>query len=142
LQSVPFSHAEVLARIIKADEKRGIELIRTCITANRLPTYRELLEQFNEVRDNAPQISSVAAGQRAARRFETLCFDLLSKTNATILPGFSGEKVKVVRWSGGFRFASPDLLIAFRDEHHALVVDAVDCFSIYGDVGQAKQPSG
>lgn len=136
LRSVPFSHVEVLARIAKADEQRGLKLIRDCMTANRLLTYRELLEQFYEVRDNAPQLSSVAAGQRAARKFEAFCFDLLSQTNATILPGFSGRRVKVVRWSGGLRYASPDLVIAFRDEKHELIVDAVDCYSIYGDVGQ------
>jgi hypothetical protein len=136
LASVPLSHVEILTRIAKADEKRGLELISSCLTAKRLPTYRELLEHFYEVRDNAPQISSVAAGQRAARKFEALCFDRLAETNATILPAFFGERVKVVRWSGGFWYASPDLVIAFRDVNHTLVVDGVDCYSIYGDVAQ------
>jgi len=136
LQSVPFSQVEILARIAKADEEVAIHLIRTCLTANRLPTYRELLERFYEIRDAAPQVSSIAAGQRTARKFEGICFDLLSQTKATILPGFSGESVKVLRWSGGLRFASPDLIIARRDDTNALVVDAVDCYAIYGDVGQ------
>lgn len=136
LQSVPFSQVEILARIAKADEQAATDLIRTCLTANRLPTYRELLERFYEVRDAAPQVSSIAAGQRAARKFEGICFDLLRETQATILPGFSGEPVKVLRWSGGLRFASPDLIIARRDASNALLVDAVDCYAIYGDVGQ------
>jgi hypothetical protein len=136
LQSVPFSQVEILARIAKADEQAALDLIRACLTANRLPTYRELLDRFYEIRDAAPQVSSIAAGQRAARKFEGLCFDLLSQTKATILPGFSGEPVKVLRWSGGLRFASPDLIIARRDESNALLVDAVDCYAIYGDVGQ------
>lgn len=137
LKTIPFSHVEILARIAKADEKRGLELIRSCLTANRLLTYRELLEQFHEVRDNAPQLSSVAAGQRAARKFESLCLDLLSEKSTAILPAkYGDQKPKVIRWSGGLRYASPDLVIAFRDANHALVVDGVDCYSIYGDVAQ------
>ena len=137
LQSFPFSQVEILARIAKADQNRGLELIRECLSANRVPTYRELQDRFYEIRDNAPQVSSIAAGQRAARQFENLCFDLLVEKKATILPGFSGnEGIKVIRWSGGLRFASPDLVIVFRDANHTLTVDAVDCYSIYGDVAQ------
>lgn len=137
LRSLPFSQVEILARISKADEDKGLELIRQCLTATRVPTYRELQERFYEIRDSAPQVSSIAAGQRAARQFENFCFELLTRTNAAILPTFSGaEKVKVVRWSGGLRYASPDLVIAFRDSNNELVVDAVDCYSIYGDVAQ------
>lgn len=137
LQSVPFSQVEILARIAKADQDKGLELIQQCLTATRVPTYRELQESFCEIRDRSPQGSAIAAGQRAARKFESLCFDLLVEKKATILPGFSGsEGIKVVRWSGGLRFASPDLLIAFRDAKHTLTVDGVDCYSIYGDVAQ------
>lgn len=137
LRSLPFSQVEILARISKADQNKGLELIRQCLTANRVPTYRELQERFYEIRDSAPQVSSIAAGQRAARQFESFCLELLTQTNAAILPEFSGaEKVKVVRWSGGLRYASPDLVIAFRDSNNELVVDAVDCYSIYGDVAQ------
>ena len=98
---MPFSHVEVLARIAKADEERGVQLINTCLTAPRVPRYRELLGQFHDVRENAPQVSSVAAGQRAARQFETLCYEFLVRTSASKLPYFSGEEgAKIVRWSG------------------------------------------
>lgn len=137
LRSLPFSQVEILARIAKADQDKGLELILACLTANRVPTYRELQERFYEIRDSAPQVSSIAAGQRAARKFESFCLELLTQTNAAILPEFSGaEEVKVVKWSGGLRYASPDLVIAFRDPSNELVVDAVDCYSIYGDVAQ------
>jgi hypothetical protein len=137
LKSLPFSQVEILSRITKADQNRGLELIRECLSANRVPTYRELQDRFYEIRDNAPLVSSIAAGQRAAREFENLCFALLVDKKATILPGFSGnEGIKVIRWSGGLRFASPDLVIAFRDADQALTVDGVDCYSIYGDVAQ------
>jgi hypothetical protein len=137
IETVPFSHAEVLARIVKADEKRGCDLIKKYLTATRTPTYRELLKQFHDIRDSTPHTSSVAAGQRAARMFENTCFEMLMSSSASILPTDFGDRgAKPIRWSGGLQYASPDLILGFRTENGELIADGVDCISAYGEISQ------
>ncbi len=137
LNSFPFSHVEILARIAKASEADAVETINSYFQANRLPTYRELRERFYSLREQSTQISAIAAGQKAAREFERGCFDLLSETKAAILPGFGqSKKIQIIKWPGAFRYASPDIIIGIRNAEGNLEIDAVDCYPIYGDISQ------
>ena len=140
LHGISYSHLEILARIAKIDSQAAIAHLLAFATEGRQPTYRELRNEFYRLREARPQASPIAAGLKTSRQFEDLCLGLLKSGSYEDLFGdgvTADLTVTIRRWPGGFRYASPDFIVELRNKAGGIVqVDAADCFTIYGDVGQ------
>lgn len=145
LQAFPFSHLEMIARIAKLDPEAAGKYLRPARSENRPRRYRELREHYYTLRDKAPQQTSpIATGLKSSRQFEDRCLQLLKASNANELYGYARSKAdalrlperQIARWPGAFRYASPDLLIELRSNGGAAQIDAADCLTVYGDLGQ------
>jgi hypothetical protein len=131
----PFSHAEMLSRIAKLDQDVAVNTIRQLMNEAKLPSFRVLRDQYYSLRVSVSHVSPILAGQMAARKFASTCFDLLTRTKATILPGYQGdERIQIIKWPGAFQYASPTFAIGRRNRNGDLEIDAVDCYAIYSDV--------
>jgi hypothetical protein len=131
----PFSHAEMLSRIAKLDQDVAVNTIRQLMNEAKLPSFRVLRQQYYDLRVSVSRVSPILAGQMAARKFASTCFDLLTRTKATILPGYQGdERIQIIKWPGAFQYASPTFAIGQRNWNGDLEIDAVDCYAIYSDV--------
>ncbi len=133
--SWPFSHAEMLSRIAKLDQDVAVNTIRQLMNEAKLPSFRGLRDQYYSLRVSVSRVSPILAGQMAARKFASTCFDLLTRTKATKLPGYQGdERIQIIKWPGAFQYASPTFAIGRRNRNGDLEIDAVDCYAIYSDV--------
>jgi hypothetical protein len=127
----PFSHAEMLSRIAKLDQDVAVNMIRQLMKEAELPSFRVLRQQYYDLRVSASSVSPILAGQMAARKFASTCFELLTRTKATILPGYqAGKKIQIIKWPGAFQYASPTFAIGRRNPNGELEIDAVDCYAI------------
>ena len=133
--SWPFSHAEMLSRIAKLDQDVAVNTTRQLMNEAKLPSFRGLRDQYYSLRVSVSRVSPILAGQMAARKFASTCFDLLTRTKATKLPGYQGdERIQIIKWPGSFQYASPTFAIGRRNRNGDLEIDAVDCYAIYSDV--------
>jgi hypothetical protein len=129
--SWPFSHAEMLSRIAKLDQDVAVNTTRQLMNEAKLPSFRGLRDQYYSLRVSVSRVSPILAGQMAARKFASTCFDLLTRTKATILPVYqAGEKIQIIKWPGAFQYASPTFAIGRRNPNGDLEIDAVDCYAI------------
>ncbi len=145
LEMFPFSHLEIIARIAKLDPEAAVKYLKPAHGQHKASRYRELRDQYYILRDKTPRLTSpIAAGLKTSRQFEDLCLELLKANHASDL--YESERSKpgaldvperqITRWPGAFRYASPDLLIEVRSATTRAQVDAADCLTVYGDIGQ------
>jgi hypothetical protein len=135
----PFSHAEMLSRIAKLDQDAALNTIRQLMNEATHPSFRFLRDEYYSLRVSVSHVSPILAGQMAARKFASTCFDLLIRTKATILPAYQGdERIQIIKWPGAFQYASPTFAIGQRNRNGDLEIDAVDCYAIYSDVTEEE----
>jgi len=143
LNSVPYSHLEILARMAKIDPDAALRHLRSELTANQTLRYRKLRDEYYALRKKVPeQTSPIAASLQASRQFEKSCLALLEKDNAEQLYGrlndFEHKRV-VKRWSVSFEYANPHFVIETPQNTGPPQIDAADCLAFYAGTGTAKE---
>ena len=143
LNSVPYSHLEILARMAKIDPDAALRHLRSEFTANQTLRYRKLRDEYYALRKKVPeQTSPIAASLQASREFEKSCLALLKKDNAgqlyDRLNDFEHKRV-VKRWSLNFRYANPNFVIETPQNTGHSQIDAGDCLAFYTGTGTAKE---
>lgn len=136
--SLPFSHLELIVRIAKADRAMAEKLLTEESNSGRR-TYRDLRDRYDEIRSRMTgRASSRSAGQQSKHQFTKSCFDLLSmKHNLQALCSYDAgfDRIKLLKWSGTFQYASPDFVILHSINGRNFVY-GLECLMIYGDVHQ------
>ncbi|EIZ84319.1 MULTISPECIES: hypothetical protein [Methylobacterium] len=134
--ALPFSHLELIVRIAKADRETAEKLLSDESGWSRR-TYRDLRHRYDEIRSSMTgRASSRSAGQQSRHQFAKTCFELLAvEQNLRDLCGYDPDtdKIRLLKWTGTFQYASPDFVILHRVNGERFVY-GVECLLIYGDV--------